>query len=175
MASLSTCHLGLWLGWQILLNNGSPHIKVKIIYYIVLHYISTFMFLCVAYTYHSKCANVCCRPRTHAVPYHVKLDPVVYELDAFICYNSKDREWVLTELLTRLKENKISSIIHDIDFLPGASVINMIGESMERSRFTVLVLSPDFLSSKWYIFELDSARTHAISLGCEVIVPIILR
>ncbi|KAI0240956.1 hypothetical protein LSAT2_004103, partial [Lamellibrachia satsuma] len=71
-------------------------------------------------------------------------------------------------------ENNISSIIHDTDFLPGTSVINMIGESMERSRFTVLVLSPDFLSSNWCLFELDSARTHAISRGRDVIVPIIL-
>ena len=27
MASLSTCHLGLWLGWQILLNLKSDEIK----------------------------------------------------------------------------------------------------------------------------------------------------
>ena len=46
---------------------------------------------------------------------------------------------------------------------------------MESSRFTVLVLSPDFLSSNWCLFELDSARTHAISRGRDVIVPIILR
>ena len=25
MASLATCHLGLWLGWQILLNQREPH------------------------------------------------------------------------------------------------------------------------------------------------------
>ncbi|KAI0240957.1 hypothetical protein LSAT2_004104 [Lamellibrachia satsuma] len=115
------------------------------------------------------------RPRTLSVSPDVELDHVVYERDAFICYNSNDREWVLTELLTRLEKNNISSIIHDIDFLPGASVINIIGESMERSRFTVLVLSPDFLSSNWCLFELDSARTHAISRGRDVIVPIILR
>ena len=27
MASLSTCHLGLWLGWQILLNLVKNHIQ----------------------------------------------------------------------------------------------------------------------------------------------------
>ena len=38
----------------------------------------------------------------------------------------------------------------------------------------MLVLSPDFLSSNWCLFELDSACTHAINRGRDVIVPIIL-
>ena len=153
-----------------------PRYLYSIVYlHVILVVIATILTICAVYIYRWKCAHWCSRPRTHAVSPDVELDPVVYERDAFICYNSNDREWVLTELLPRLKENNISSIIHDIDFLPGANVINMIGESMERSRFTVLVLSPDFLSSKWCLFELDSARTHAISLGRDVIVPIILR
>ena len=31
MASLSTCHLGLWLGWQILLNLVKSLVSVDII------------------------------------------------------------------------------------------------------------------------------------------------
>ena len=35
MASLSTCHLGLWLGWQILLNlvksKGSDQIGMEVL------------------------------------------------------------------------------------------------------------------------------------------------
>ncbi|KAI0239924.1 Toll-like receptor 6, partial [Lamellibrachia satsuma] len=153
--------------------NTKTDLRFTVLSPLVIVVISTF--LCVVYIYRWKCVHLCSRPRRVSVSPDVELDHVVYERDAFICYNSIDREWVLTELLTRLKENNISSIIHDIDFLPGASVINIIGESMERSRFTVLVLSPDFLSSNWCLFELDSARTHAISLGRDVIVPIILR
>ena len=158
-----------------LINVCHPYYLYWRVYLYLLFVVIALMVICVVYIYRWECAHLCSRPRTLSVPPDVELDPVVYERDAFICYNSKDREWVLTELLTRLKENNISYIIHDIDFLPGTSVINMIGDSMERSRFTVVVLSPDFLSSNWCLFELDSARTHAISLGRDVIVPIILR
>ena len=33
MASLSTCHLGLWLGWQILLNLVKSSVVVSVIDY----------------------------------------------------------------------------------------------------------------------------------------------
>ena len=31
MASLSTCHLGLWLGWQILLNHDAFHFQDEVV------------------------------------------------------------------------------------------------------------------------------------------------
>ena len=158
-----------------LINVCHPYYLYCRVYLHLILVVIALMAICVVSIYRWKCVHLCSRPRTVSVSPDVELDPVVYERDAFICYNSNDREWVLSELLTRLEKNNISSIIHDIDFLPGASVINIIGESMERSRFTVLVLSPDFLSSNWCLFELDSARTHAISRGRDVIVPIILR
>ena len=48
MASLSTCHLGLWLGWQILLN------LVK--YYMGIMYCMGIMYMyCVLYGYYVLC------------------------------------------------------------------------------------------------------------------------
>ncbi|KAI0218840.1 hypothetical protein LSAT2_029482 [Lamellibrachia satsuma] len=98
-----------------------------------------------------------------------------YKRDAFICYNSNDSTWVCHDLLQRLEDNRISTVIHHRDFLPGSILEETIRESIDMSRFTVLVLSPDFLSSNWCLLEMHLARNRIISEGRDVIVPIILR
>ena len=103
------------------------------------------------------------------------VDPVVYERDAFICYSSSDRAWVCDELLKRLEDGHVSTIIHQRDFLPGSVLEDSIRESIDKCRYTVLILSPDFLSSNWCKLEMHLARRHSDSRGRDIIVPIILR
>ena len=98
-----------------------------------------------------------------------------FKRDAFICYNSEDSSWVCQELLHRLEDCQISTVIHHRDFLPGSVLEETIRESIDMSRYTVLVLSPDFLSSNWCLLEMHLARYRIISEGRDVIVPIILR
>ncbi|KAI0209766.1 hypothetical protein LSAT2_005540 [Lamellibrachia satsuma] len=102
-------------------------------------------------------------------------DEHVYERDAFICFNSNDRAWVCNDLLQHMEEHEISTVIHHRDFLPGSILEESIRESIDKCRFTVLVLSPDFLSSNWCLLEMYIARSRIISQGRDVIVPIILR
>ena len=66
----------------------------------------------------------------------------------------------------------ISTVIHHRDFLPGSILEETIRESIDRSRFTVLVLSPDFLASNWCLLEKQVARNRIISEGRDVIVPL---
>ena len=117
-----------------------------------------------------------CLNRFHERPFSSGVeDEHVYERDAFICFNSKDRAWVCNDLLQHMEEHEISTVIHHRDFLPGSILEESIRESIDKCRFTVLVLSPDFLSSNWCLLEMYLARSRIISQGRDVIVPIILR
>ena len=98
-----------------------------------------------------------------------------FKRDAFICYNSEDSSWVCRDLLQQLEACQISTVIHHRDFLPGSVLEETIRDSIDMSRYTVLVLSPDFLSSNWCLLEMHLARSRIISDGRDVIVPIILR
>ena len=131
--------------------------------------------LCVAYIYRWKCAYVWNRFKKCTTSTDVQLKEVVYDRDAFICYNSNDSGWVCHDLLDHLDSSGISTVIHHRDFLPGSVLEETIRESIDRSRFTVLVLSPDFLASNWCRLEMHIARNRIISEGRDVIVPIILR
>ncbi|KAK2153708.1 hypothetical protein NP493_2272g00016 [Ridgeia piscesae] len=131
--------------------------------------------LCVARYYRWKCAYAWNRFKKCTTLTDVQLDEVVYDRDAFICYNSNDSGWVCHDLLDHLDSSGISTVIHHRDFLPGSVLEEMIRESIDRSRFTVLVLSPDFLASNWCRLEMHIARNRIISEGRDVIVPIILR
>ena len=79
------------------------------------------------------------------------------------------------DLLQQLEACSISTVIHHRDFLPGSVLEETIRDSIDMSRYTVLVLSPDFLSSNWCLLEMHLARSRIISEGRDVIVPIILR
>ncbi|KAI0240963.1 hypothetical protein LSAT2_004110 [Lamellibrachia satsuma] len=131
--------------------------------------------ICVVYKYRWKRACCCSRLHVFYTSSDVQLEPVVYERDAFICYNSSDRAWVCDELLKQLEDNNVSTIIHQRDFLPGSVLHDAILESINKCRYTVLVFSPEFIASDWCPFETHQARSRIITQGRDVIVPIILR
>ncbi|KAI0232675.1 hypothetical protein LSAT2_017025 [Lamellibrachia satsuma] len=83
-----------------------------------------------------------------------KPDGRPYKRDAFIYYNSNDRAWVCGDLHQRLQESHVSTTMHHHDFLSGSVLEEMIRESIDVCRYTVLVLSPDFLSSNWFLLEI---------------------
>ena len=130
--------------------------------------------LCVLYKYRWKWAHVWNRFTKYKRCSAVQLDQVTYERDAFICYNSNDSGWVCNDLLDHLYSNGISTVVYHRDFLPGSVLEQTIRESIDRCRSTVLVLSPDFLSSNWCLLEMHLARSRIISQGRDVIGPIIL-
>ncbi|KAK2192115.1 hypothetical protein NP493_38g04058 [Ridgeia piscesae] len=131
--------------------------------------------ICALYRYRWKCAYCCSRIHVYKMSSDDKVDPVVYERDAFICYSSSDRAWVCNELLKRLEDGHVSTIIHQRDFLPGSVLHDSIIESIDKCRYTILVFSPDFLASDWCKLETHLARSCIITQGRDVIVPIVLR
>jgi len=76
-----------------------------------------------------------------------------YRYDAFICYSSKDRDWVRARLLPYLERHGLRVCIDYRDFEIGApSLVNM-ENAVKRSRKTLLVLTPNWIASEWTSFE----------------------
>jgi hypothetical protein len=71
----------------------------------------------------------------------------------FISYSHQDREWVETWLMPRLEGVGLEVCIDFRDFKIGrASVLNM-EEAVETCDKTLLVLTPNWLESKWTNLE----------------------
>ncbi len=76
-----------------------------------------------------------------------------YLYDVFISYSHADRTWVWKRLLPRLEKAGVKVCIDDRDFEYGVpSLINM-ERAVENSRRTLIVLTPDWVTSAWTEFE----------------------
>lgn len=76
-----------------------------------------------------------------------------YEYDIFISYSHRDRTWVMTELLPRLEGARFRVCIDERDFKIGTpSLVNM-EFAVDRSRHTLIVLTPAWVESAWTEFE----------------------
>ncbi|XP_069137601.1 toll-like receptor Tollo [Argopecten irradians] len=80
------------------------------------------------------------------------------DFDAFVSYSSHDETWVF-DLCKRLEESAhgFRLCLHHKHFVPGACISDNIIDSVERSRHTIMVLSPNFLKSEWCILEFRKA------------------
>jgi TIR domain len=76
-----------------------------------------------------------------------------YQYDVFISYSSQDRNWVKTNLITRLEDKGFKTCIDYRDFIPGMPSIKNIEQSVLNSHKTLLVMTPNYLSSSWTEFE----------------------
>jgi hypothetical protein len=77
-----------------------------------------------------------------------------YEYDVFISYRAKeaDKTWVRKTLLPYL-ESKGVRVSIDLKFQLGVPVITSIERAIQRSRYTLVVLSPAYLESGYAEFE----------------------
>ncbi len=103
-------------------------------------------------------------------------NPDQYVFDAFLVYNSNGRLWVHDILTKTLEgEHQFKLCVHYRNFIPGRDIADTIVESIERSRKTVLVLSPNFLRSNWCQYEFKMARQVFVEQGREDMVLILLQ
>ncbi len=89
-----------------------------------------------------------------------------YLYDVFVAYSSREseeREWVHLTLVPKLEnEHGMRACIHHRDFMPGRDICDNIVDAINGSRKTLLILSPNFLSSDWCNFEVRMARAKLI-------------
>jgi tetratricopeptide (TPR) repeat protein len=83
-----------------------------------------------------------------------------YAYDVFISYSHQDADWVRGWLLPRLEDAHLRVCIDFRDFKIGVpSLVNM-EHAVERSRRTLLVLTPNWVGSEWTNFEALMIQTQ---------------
>ncbi len=82
-----------------------------------------------------------------------------FDYDVFISYSHKDEAWVRGTLLPTLEKQGVKVCIDFRDFTAGKAAVLNMQEASARSRHTLLVMTPDWLSSEWTLYESLLART----------------
>ncbi|XP_067675140.1 toll-like receptor 4 [Haliotis asinina] len=93
-----------------------------------------------------------------------------FDYDGFISYADENREFVLTMMMPKLEAGGIKLNVHHRDFLPGNPIAENIIDAIQKSRRAVIVLSKDFVKSKWCMYEVNMANLEGISTGRDVLV-----
>ncbi|XP_053548135.1 uncharacterized protein LOC128639905 isoform X1 [Bombina bombina] len=93
----------------------------------------------------------------------------------FISYSSGDSIWVYG-LIRKLEDTFpiLKICYHERDFLPGKTIIDNMVESIQSSQKILMVLSPDFVRSRWCLFEANLSFFRDC-MGHKAIIPIMLR
>ncbi|CAH1773195.1 unnamed protein product [Owenia fusiformis] len=97
-----------------------------------------------------------------------------FDFDAFISYSSLDRTWGQGTLYATLVGNHHYRIcIDDRNFRPGAFISDIIVDAINRSNKVILLISQNFLRSKWCTYELNIARGELANRGRDCIILIL--
>jgi hypothetical protein len=98
---------------------------------------------------------------------------VDYDFDAFVSYNSEDSTWVMNVLVPELEEHSdppFKLCLFERDWMPGQDIFNLIGQSIEESRKTLLIVTNAFTQSEWCQLELTMAQHHLLEKDNENII-----
>ena len=99
-----------------------------------------------------------------------------FRYDVFVSYNKHDKDWVDEVLQPKLEgENRIRLCLHERDFELGGEIMEQVIDSIEKSRKTLLILSPHFVQSNWCKFEMKMAQAKLFRTGHDVLLLAILK
>ena len=89
--------------------------------------------------------------------------PTEYKYDAFVSYAEEDYLFIKDEIIVELEENHgLELCLHQRNFLPGDYIAENILQAIKNSRMMVIVLTDQFLKSKWCTYEYNMARMESI-------------
>lgn len=95
-----------------------------------------------------------------------------FEYDAFICHASEDKSVVAEPLAQALLERNHSIWLDSMTLRIGDNLRRKIDEGLSKSRYGIVILSPDFFRKEWTAYELDGLVAREMADGVKVILPI---
>lgn len=98
-----------------------------------------------------------------------------YVYDAFVAYHSNDRIWIISELIPCLEtQENMKLCVHDRDFDIGTFIVDNIINKINKSRKVILILSNEFVKSRWCKFETMMAQNRHIQEGGDFLIIVML-
>ncbi|XP_027443661.1 uncharacterized protein LOC113918929 [Zalophus californianus] len=93
----------------------------------------------------------------------------------FVSYSSMDAVWT-HGLISRLEADLpgLRICLHERDFTPGRNVLENMAECIQQSQKVLLVLSQDFVQSRWCLLEADLSL-FGYCLERKPVIPVLLR
>lgn len=88
-----------------------------------------------------------------------------YKYDAFVSYCNEDRDFV-TNLIAQLENQPpyLKLCVYERDFEIGAFISDAVQNSINESKYVVLIISNSFAKSQWCRWETQLAEYHRIFL-----------
>ncbi len=96
------------------------------------------------------------------------------EWDVFLCHVSEDKSEVVDPLYRYFTSRGIRCWFDEAEIAWGDKIVEKIQEGITRSRFVLVVLSPEFLKKPWPKRELQSALTREIEGGRSIVLPLLV-
>ncbi|XP_041652115.1 uncharacterized protein LOC121515422 [Cheilinus undulatus] len=90
----------------------------------------------------------------------------------FISYSSTDYQWTHS-LIEQLESCGLQVCYHERDFTPGRTVLENMSDCIQESQKVLLVLSPEFVRSRWCLLEANMSLFRDC-LERKPIVPVLL-
>jgi predicted nucleotide-binding protein len=91
--------------------------------------------------------------------------------DVFMSYSQKDKP-LARKLVEALTKRGLRVWYDEDSIRVGDSFLSGMSEALEQSRYFVLIISPDYLSSTWQNFELGVALGRKWSSRQAAVVPV---
>ncbi|XP_067841295.1 toll-like receptor 5 [Heptranchias perlo] len=102
-----------------------------------------------------------------------------YKFDAYMCFSSKDIDWVKISLLQYLdsqldEKNRFQLCFEDRDFIPGEDHITNIHDAIWCSKKTVCIVTRQFLKDGWCIEAFNIAQSRLFHELSDVMVMLVV-